>query len=267
MYVFFICKIPQMNSQCGNNISFFLKSYQPYHAILISHCEICHSDIYTVCTIHIPLLFIMLFICNHIHPWVHNIAMTNLFCFTHWGRVTHICYSKLTIIGSDNALSPGRRQAIIWTNTGILLIWPLGTNFNEISIEILTFSFIKMRLKVSSAKWRPFCLDLNVLKIVTCRPADAFQGLDAIPAACHEVKYLQLNWKKKGTLRWNLPAIQISCSYLTWMLGHQDSSPGDDLRATCSIRQHVIIMRRICPNGKFATIFPIAYCFEIVMVF
>ena len=82
---------------------------------------------------------------------------------THWGRVTHICVSKLTIIGSDNGLSPDRRQAIIWTNAGILLIRPLGTNFNEILIEIPTFSFTKMRLKVSSAKRRPFCLGLNVL--------------------------------------------------------------------------------------------------------
>ena len=40
----------------------------------------------------------------------------------HWGRVTHICVSKLTIIGSDNGLSPGRRHAIIWTNARILLI-------------------------------------------------------------------------------------------------------------------------------------------------
>ena len=44
--------------------------------------------------------------------------------FTHWGRVTHICINKLTIVGSDNGLSPGRRQAIIWTNAGILLIGP-----------------------------------------------------------------------------------------------------------------------------------------------
>ena len=71
---------------------------------------------------------------------------------THWGRVTHICVSKLTIIGSDNGLSPGRRQAIIWTSAGILLIRPLGTNFNEILIEIHTFSFKKMHLKMSSAK-------------------------------------------------------------------------------------------------------------------
>ena len=74
----------------------------------------------------------------------------------------YICVSKLIIIGSDNGLPPGRRQAIIWTNAGILLIRPLGTNFNEMLIEILTFSFMKMRLKVSSAKWRPFCLGLNV---------------------------------------------------------------------------------------------------------
>ena len=45
-------------------------------------------------------------------------------------RVTHICDSKLTIIGSDTGLSPGRCQAIIWTNAGILLIGPLGTNYN-----------------------------------------------------------------------------------------------------------------------------------------
>ena len=75
---------------------------------------------------------------------------------THWGRVTHICVSKLTIIGSDKGLSPGRRQAIIWTNDGILLIEPLGTNFNEILSEIQIFSFKKMHLNMSSAKWRPF---------------------------------------------------------------------------------------------------------------
>ena len=77
--------------------------------------------------------------------------------------MTHICVSGLTIIGSDNGLSPGRRQAIIRTNSGILLIRPLGTNFSEILIDILIFSFKKMRLKVSSAKRRPFCLGLNVL--------------------------------------------------------------------------------------------------------
>ena len=77
--------------------------------------------------------------------------------------MTHICVSVLTSIGSDNGLSPGRRQAIIRTNAGILLIRPLGTNFSEFLVEILIFPFKKMRLKVLSAKRRPFCLGLNVL--------------------------------------------------------------------------------------------------------
>ena len=51
----------------------------------------------------------------------------------HWGRPTHICVDKLTIIGSDNGLSPGRRQAIIWTIVGLLSIALLGTNFSEYS--------------------------------------------------------------------------------------------------------------------------------------
>ena len=83
---------------------------------------------------------------------------------THWGRVTHICVGELTIISSDNDLSPGRRQAIIWTNTGILLIGSLGTIFSEILIGNQTFSFKKMHLKMSSAKLRPFCLVLNVFR-------------------------------------------------------------------------------------------------------
>ena len=82
---------------------------------------------------------------------------------THWDRATHICVSKLTIIGSDNGLSPGRCQAIIWTNAGILLIGPLGTHFSEMLSEIHAFSFKKMYLKMSSGQWCPFCLGPNEL--------------------------------------------------------------------------------------------------------
>ena len=104
--------------------------------------------------------------CERLHNldqvfWCHMASSGNK--LTHWGQVTHICISKLTIIGSDNGLSPDRRQAIIWTNAGLLLIGHLGTNFSEILIQILTFSFKKMHLKVSSAKRRPYCLGLNVL--------------------------------------------------------------------------------------------------------
>ena len=81
---------------------------------------------------------------------------------THWGPAMHISVSKLTIIVSDNGLSPGRCQALIWTNAGILSVGPLGTNFREILIENCIFSFKKMRLKMSR-NWWPFCLSFNVL--------------------------------------------------------------------------------------------------------
>ena len=77
--------------------------------------------------------------------------------------MTHICVSKVTIIGSDNGLSPEWHQPIIWTNAGILWIGPLGTNVNGILIGIQKFSFKKMHLKLSSAKLRQFCLVLNML--------------------------------------------------------------------------------------------------------
>ena len=97
---------------------------------------------------------------------------------THWGRVTHICVVKLTIIGSDNDLSTDRRQAIIWINAGILSIGPLGTKLSEILIAIYIFSFKKMFLKISSAKWRSFCHGLNVLtKIIdeTCETSNTLK--------------------------------------------------------------------------------------------
>ena len=75
----------------------------------------------------------------------------------------YICVGNQIIIGSDNGLSSGRRQAIFWTNAGTLLIGPLGTNFSEILIDIDTFSLKKMHLKMSSGKWRLFGLGLNVL--------------------------------------------------------------------------------------------------------
>ena len=116
-------------------------------------------------------------ICSWINGWVNNretgdlrrhsahsdvIVMNKMTLqvvigsLTHWGRVTHICVGNVTTLRSDNGLSPGRCQAIIRTNADILLIWPLGTNFGETLIAILTVSFKKMRLKGSSAKWRTF---------------------------------------------------------------------------------------------------------------
>ena len=95
----------------------------------------------------------------------NNISFSMIHLLTHWGRITHICESKLTIIGSDNGLSPERHQFIVWTNAGILIIGNVGTNLNDILGEIHTFSLKKMHLKTSSTKWWPLCLDLNVLTL------------------------------------------------------------------------------------------------------
>ena len=83
---------------------------------------------------------------------------------THWGRATHICVSKLTIIGSDNGLSPGRHQAIIWTIADWNIVnWTHGNklqwNFNRNSnIFIQENAFENVVCEMAS-----ICLRLNVL--------------------------------------------------------------------------------------------------------
>ena len=98
------------------------------------------------------------------HPRINTELCWMSVDLTHWGRVTHICVTNLTIIGSNNGLPPGRCQAIIWTNAGILLIGTSGTKFSGILIEIHTFSINKMHLKMSFAKRRLFLLGLNLLR-------------------------------------------------------------------------------------------------------
>ena len=44
-----------------------------------------------------------------------------------------------------------------------IVSWTQRNNFNEILIQIHTFSFKKIHFKISSGKWWPFCLDLKVL--------------------------------------------------------------------------------------------------------
>ena len=124
-------------------------------------------------------------------PVDYEIMPIRLILLTHWGWVTHICVSKLNIIGSDNGLWPGQRQAIIWTNAGILLTGPLGTNFSEILIEIQTFSLKKIRLKMSSAKRCSFHLGLNVLKPIF-QPRSAIRFLDISLSILHNIWWLSL---------------------------------------------------------------------------
>ena len=134
---------------------------------------------------------------------------------THWGRVTHICVGKLTIIGSDNGLSPGWRKAIIWTNAGILLIGPLKANFSEILIEILYIFIQEMHLNMSSGKWWPFCLGFIVLThrgLVMPYGVIVFINLHSgdgmLPVWCQAINYLNqfwhyVNWTFRNIPHWN----------------------------------------------------------------
>ena len=107
----------------------------------------------------------------------HELEMTNLRFqpylpganeLTHWGRVTHICVNKLTIIDSDNGLSPSRRQAIIWTYDDS---WPISSykeqysvNFNPKSnIFIQENAFESVVWKMAAILSRPQCVNLRQL--------------------------------------------------------------------------------------------------------
>ena len=133
----------------------------------------------------------------------------------------HICIGHLTNIGSDNGLWPGRRQAIIWTNAGMLLIGSLWTNFSEILIEIPTFSFKKMHLKVSSTKRRPFCLCLNVLTVYTVCWASGhlFTPLPTTSWPYHLLltwEWQDQHWPRLTGSRVGNPKHQLITHWLNW---------------------------------------------------
>ena len=111
-------------------------NFSYYHDILL-YLYILYSSNHITCTSGIPIKDAILLAWEFSFKkirWSHN-----SFILTHWSQVTHICISKLTIIGSDDGLSPDQRQAIIWTNAGILITGCLGTKFSEILIKIHIF--------------------------------------------------------------------------------------------------------------------------------
>ena len=90
------------------------------------------------------------------HGWMRSgVHETQLSC-THEGRVMLMWFSKLSIIDSDNA--------IVRTNAGMFIIGHVETNLGEIIMDIHTFLFKKMQLKVSSGNWRAFCIGPNLKK-------------------------------------------------------------------------------------------------------
>ena len=121
--------------------------------------------------------------------------------------MTHICVIKPTITGSDNGLSPSRRQASIWANVGMLLIWPLGTNFIEmLFLEVHIFSFMEIHLNISSVKCRPVCLGLNVLTCPLLRSVRSWLAL--LSLGCCSFRSLSkklivcVYWYLNASLHW-----------------------------------------------------------------
>ena len=126
---------------------------------------------------------------------------------THWGRVTHICVGKLHTIGSDNGMSPRRRQAIFWTNAGIVLIRPLGTNFSEILYwEIKHFHSRKCTWNCV-CEMAAICLGLNVL--IPSKPKVAqYGGAGLWRYGCRsssQCRVVFLYWKPYLTSSWVYP--------------------------------------------------------------
>ena len=120
----------------------------------------------------------------YIHDMSVNIRLLIWYHKRHSGAIEAewgVYVGNLTTISSDNGLSPGRRQAIIWTNAGTLL----GTNCAEVLMETQTFSPTKIGLKLPSAKCCPFHLGLSVLKEST--EDHALIGWDCNPQGTHLV--------------------------------------------------------------------------------
>ena len=58
---------------------------------------------------------------------------------------------------------PTGHRTIVWTNNGLWPIGPWKQNCHGIWIKIQIISHRKMNLKMSSAKWQPFCFGHNLI--------------------------------------------------------------------------------------------------------
>ena len=96
---------------------------------------------------------------------------------THWGRVTHICVSKLTTIGSDNGLSPGWSQAIYlnqcWNIVNSNLRNKLQWNFKgDLYSFIQVNAFENVVWKMAAIFSRPQCVNwLWLSDAIRCHPS------------------------------------------------------------------------------------------------
>ena len=94
----------------------------------------------------------------------------------------------------------------------ILLIGPLGTNFSGMLIEIHTFSFKKIHLKMSSGKWRPFCLGLNVSNQHNSRKGWHYGRETHI---CVSIYVSVVNWEGGGGVDSD-NGLSVRCQVIIW---------------------------------------------------
>ena len=124
------------------------------------------------------------------------------------GRMTHDC-ALLAIVGCDKGLLPSRLHAIIWTNHGLCLLGPLGTNFSEIRIKIPESLYKKISSKMLFAKLRLFYFDCIMLRphIWECSVWQRYNMTRP-----HRLTILQLCHSKAGRKR--LDFLYVCCEYI-----------------------------------------------------
>ena len=121
----------------------------------------CHLNRSPLVLFHVLCVFYIMYSISFLSP-SDNSSVTNVICWLKptWDKV-------YLILSSDNGLLPGRHQAIIWTNAGILLIKPLETNISELNRHSYIFipenAFESAVCEMSAVLSRPQCVNIYPL--------------------------------------------------------------------------------------------------------
>ena len=124
---------------------------------LIQHQQF-HLSISPLCHMNASVNHVSISYDNGLSPIHHQaIILTSAVLLSIWSLETNFIETNMIM-----AWSPIQHQAIILTGAVLLPIWLVETNFretnfSEISIKMQKFSFMKMHLKITSAKRQPFC--------------------------------------------------------------------------------------------------------------
>ena len=136
---------------------------------------------------------------------------------THRG---HICFSKLSIIGSDNVLLPDRKQAIIWKKQCCTFVNTLRPRQNgrHFAVDIFKYIILNqnawMSLKIS-LKVQITNIPALVQIMAWRRPVDKLLSEPIIVSLLTHMCITQpqwVNWNPRDNFQWNLK--RKSCIFL-----------------------------------------------------